>query len=1073
MVQMTSESPEVRRCMMCGRTVPAGAPERLCGPCLLKAGIEDTEPESEEILDHPPASPQPVVGTFFGDYELLGELGRGGMGIVKKARQFGTQRLVALKLLSAGALATREAIHRFHTEAQAASVLAHPNIVPIYEVGTHEGQYFLTMRFLPGGTLADWLKANPPNPRRVAELMRQVAAAVQFAHEHGVLHRDLKPGNILLDEEGNPAVCDFGLARIADGEEQLTVTSVFLGTASYMAPELIQGGSSAGTIASDVYALGAMLYELLAGVPPFKSASFADTLRQIQEIEPVRPGFASADERQIPLDLETICLKCLSKEPGERYPSAAAFSAELNHFLNGEPVHARPVTRLEHAWRWCCRKPAFAATLAIAHLLLAVVLIGSLLATYRISQARHGEQAQLARVEAKSIEARQLAYASDIRLAQQESLEGNFFHTLQLLDQQRPASSAEPDLRGWEWRYLKNVCRGQELSILGGHSNGVECAGFLPDGETLFSGGRDGTLRFWSVTQRRETGVIHPGDWVTAAACSNDGRWLATVTETPSGGATSNPVQLWDLGSRTRVMVEAAKLWTRPSLTFSPDSTLLAIFTEAEGVVLWDLNQRRELLRLPAPLHYLAPMGLAFSPDGQLLAFSAGGDGGEIVLWDVATRTERSRFKAHPSRVDHLLFSQDNQRLFSFGDGRLHVWDWRNQTLFGAITNFASPVLRMTLSRDDRLLAFAAVGQRAWLYDAQTLQLRRELLGHTRVVTTAVVTSAGDQVVTGSWDGTLRIWSVTPPPTDAVSASMPKGLVQFAGGSSPALALSPDATHLATVYEDNRFHFWNVASLQSGPLRELPVKDFSCAAVSPSGLQAAFADHSGNVVVWNPVNNEAVALGRPCEGDYERMTYSNDGQKLALASSSGQASVWDMGTRQEVSHFLIDTKDTPMSLVLSPAKDKVLMGFFNGEVRVWQLNPVKLLAQLSGHTHQVQGLALLPDGRTVVGTAWDIRFWNLTTGEPSRPTWRPAETMVFACQPSADGRRLLTGESFGPVRLWDLASGRELLRLDSDIGTVRRVGFLPDQETIVAVSEQGIRLWKAPHLIAATGLAAL
>ncbi len=342
---------------MCGRHLPPGVPDGLCPRCLLRAGIQELDPTFNE----PNAQPKDLLNIrFFGDYELFGEIGRGGMGVVYKARQLGTQRIVALKFLSGGALASRDAVHRFHTEARAAALLEHPGIVPIHEAGMHDGHYFLAMRFVGGGSLADLAKRGPLPPRRVAEIMMGIAAAVQFAHARGVLHRDLKPGNILLEEAGAPLVSDFGLAILLETDDQLTFSSTLLGTVNYIAPEQAAGGVGAITTAADIYGLGAILYELLAGTPPFLRATIAETLRALHEEDPVPPSKIASGKEPIPPDLETICLKCLEKQPSRRYATAQEVADDLNRFLADEPVHARPVGAPEKLRRWCRRKPALA-----------------------------------------------------------------------------------------------------------------------------------------------------------------------------------------------------------------------------------------------------------------------------------------------------------------------------------------------------------------------------------------------------------------------------------------------------------------------------------------------------------------------------------------------------------------------------------------------------------------------------------------------------------------------------------------------------------------------------------------
>ncbi len=304
---------------------------------------------------------EPTRVRYFGDYEILREIARGGMGVVFHARQVSLNRPVALKMILAGQLADETDIKRFYTEAEAAANLDHPGIVPIYEVGQHEDQHYFSMGFIDGQSLSQRLAGGPLTAREAAELIRRVSEAIEYAHGRGVIHRDLKPANILLDQNGNPRVTDFGLAKKVHGDSGLTGSGQIMGTPSYMPPE--QAGGRRGEVgpAADVYALGATLYAMVTGRPPFQAATAMDTVIQVVSDEPVPPRRLNAT---IPRDLETICLKCLEKEPGKRYGSAAALGEDLRRYLAGEPIAARPVGQAERAWRWCRRKPVVAGLVA-------------------------------------------------------------------------------------------------------------------------------------------------------------------------------------------------------------------------------------------------------------------------------------------------------------------------------------------------------------------------------------------------------------------------------------------------------------------------------------------------------------------------------------------------------------------------------------------------------------------------------------------------------------------------------------------------------------------------------------
>lgn len=366
-------------------------------------GTDDGRPDGNAPgvqLGEPRA--QNLKSRYFGDYELIEELARGGMGVVYHAHQLSLNRSVALKMIAAGQLATSAAVQRFHTEAEAAARLAHPHIVPIYEIGEYEGQHYYSMKLIEGGTLAqrmeneEWRTEN--GGKIAAGIVAKIARAVHYAHQRGILHRDLKPRNILLDEADEPHITDFGLAKLLEDDTSLTRSLAMLGTPSYMAPEQAAGGASQLTTAADIYSLGAILYELLTGQPPFRGGTSIEILREVCEREPAWPH---AINPEVDRDLETICLKCLNKDAQKRYGSAEMLAQDLDRWRKGEPILARPVSAAEKAWRWCRRRPV------VAGLLLAVViaLVAGLVVSnwfYLRERAAH-QQALAAESEARAV----------------------------------------------------------------------------------------------------------------------------------------------------------------------------------------------------------------------------------------------------------------------------------------------------------------------------------------------------------------------------------------------------------------------------------------------------------------------------------------------------------------------------------------------------------------------------------------------------------------------------------------------------------------------------------------------
>ncbi len=473
--------------------------------------------ESSGLPSSEPASPTRI--RYFGDYEIIRELARGGMGVVFEARQVSLNRKVALKMILAGQLANDTDVKRFYSEAQAAANLDHPGIVPIFEVGQHEGQHYFSMGFVEGQSLSQRLTDGPLPPREVAALMTAVAEAVDYAHQCGVIHRDLKPGNILLDQKGNPRVTDFGLAKKLEGDSGLTGSGQIMGTPSYMPPEQAGGKRAAVGPSADVYALGATLYALITGRPPFQAATAMDTVLQVLSDEPVPPRRLNAS---IPRDLETICLKCLEKEPGRRYASAAALASDLRRFLAGEPIAARPVTRLERLAKWARRKPTLAAAYTLG---LLAVLMGGLggtavwqwRAAERARAAAKSAQTEAERQRDRADDARSLAdkarvaeqnaraeaerqrekferfdYGRSIQVAHQDWRDNNVPATLALLE------STRADLRGWEWRYVHRLCH-SNLLTLKGHGGPVRSASFSPDGSRVVTGSHDQTAKIWDA----------------------------------------------------------------------------------------------------------------------------------------------------------------------------------------------------------------------------------------------------------------------------------------------------------------------------------------------------------------------------------------------------------------------------------------------------------------------------------------------------------------------------------------------------------------------------------------------
>jgi serine/threonine protein kinase len=640
-----------RTCGKCGAPVQAIGPDKLCLNCLLDSAIE-SETLSPEIPIGSSAKAKPLRTESrtapFGDYELLEELGRGGMGVVYKARQLSLNRMVAIKMLPFGSLATPQFVKRFTAEAAAAASLQHPNIITIHEVGVREGQYFFVMDYVEGQSLAHVASGAPVTPAQGARYIKTLAEAIEYAHRRGIIHRDLKPSNILVESATNHLrIADFGLARQIDGESTLTVTGQLLGSPNFMAPEQAAGGKLGKQ--TDIYGLGGILYFVLTARAPFQGVSLEAILQQVLNTEPISPRLLNP---AVPRDLETICLKCLQKEPQNRYATGQQLAEELDRFLKDEPVQARPASPLAKMLRWRRRKPALAASLLVTLMLALILLLGSPIAAYRINRARKNavDQGDKARTEARRAEtsefaARQSAYAADINLAGIALDESNLARAKELLDRYVPGSGKE-DLRGWEWRYLRGRWKSDELATLkprSENSKWIPNIAFSPEGRFLAAASQDGKVTLWNVKDRRRIGELLHGGAVRSISFSPRGVSLATA-------AVDRLMRIWDVGTLQEVWQAPAGFEMRAgAVAFSPDGTLLAWGGSSGTVLVSNLVSKTEF---ELETGEWGVTEIVFTRDGRTLATR--NNQGRLRIWDVAAR-----------KINHVLPPEDGAKAVS------------------------------------------------------------------------------------------------------------------------------------------------------------------------------------------------------------------------------------------------------------------------------------------------------------------------------------------------------------------------------------------------------------------------
>jgi WD40 repeat protein/tRNA A-37 threonylcarbamoyl transferase component Bud32 len=751
-LQRFPDQAESLRSLLSAHRVFTDHPELVEG--FIAAQQQPSSAAASTLL-YPPAQRLPPAIRVPG-YQVEGELGRGGMGIVYHAWQVALKRRVALKVIFASRDQSALMRERFRREIEAVARLPHANVVPIYEVGEHLGIAYYSMEFCPGGNLAGQLAATPQPPRWSAEVIATLARAMHYMHEKGIVHDDLKPANVLLAEDGTVKLGDFGLARQMD-DESLTVTWEVPGTPYYMAPEQASREHAVGP-AVDIYALGAILYECLTGRPPFKAATPIETIHQVTHVDPVPPRRLLPE---LPADLETICLKCLHKDPVRRYPTALALAEELERFLAGQPILARPVGWLEQAGKWMRRQPLAAALIGTIALITLVGVVGVSLAWRRAETARQEAQKEAAqRDQAYRSEAthrrrlEQELYFSRIALADRELGADKRARALSSLDQ------CPEDFRDWEWYYLSRSARGKAVVSWQAHERAISCLDFDPRGGVLASGASDGLVRLWQVGTGKPAGELkgHEGsvNWVrfspdgkrlasagsdgtvilwqqgrlwkrlprqehavSALAFHPGGRLLATATMDPDAPGI---VRLWDIERATEVHRFAGHTSMITALAYSADGRSLASASRDGTVRLLAGETAEEMLVFRE--HALAVSAVAFSPDGQLVASAAGRslagrlDEGEVLIWRAATGEVVHRLKGHTHRPTTVAFNPSGTRLATAGsDGEVKLWDVAGGQEVLSLPAGGSAVTHIAFSPDGRWLAAGGVDKQIRLWD--------------------------------------------------------------------------------------------------------------------------------------------------------------------------------------------------------------------------------------------------------------------------------------------------------------------------------------------------------------------
>ncbi len=997
-----------------------------------------------------------LIGKQFGPYRVLALLGHGGMGSVWLAERADGlfTRQVALKLIHP-VLKSRVLSERFAREREILASLNHPNIARLLDAGIAEdGQSYLALDYVAGTPLTTYCDKRRLSVRERLELFRQVLSAVQYAHAHLVIHRDLKPANILVTEEGQVQLLDFGIAKLlSEGEAKETELTQMGGralTPDYAAPEQIAGAPV--TTAADVYALGVMLYELLTGERPYKlkrnsRGALEEAILQAEPVGPSRAEFkeAAAAARATTAkklsstlrgDLDTIVIKALKKLPAERYATANSFGEDVVRYLRGDVVLAQPDSvayrALKFARRhWVGLGAASALLLTLAGGLAATSYEARIAAVQRDAAAVQRDAALQAQSRLLTEAAAQHLKDSDVAGAQGIILE--VLTNPEFAQGHTPAAiNAFQDIRAAD----------TQLAVLPGHHNGVITAAYSPDGTRIVTAADDATVRTWEARTGAHLAVLSGhGDRVNSATYSPDGARIVSASR-------DRTARIWDARTGEQLAVLSGHDDVVESAAYSPDGTQIVTASADKSARIWDARTGAQLAVLSG--HGDTVYSAAYSPDGTRIVTASADKTARI--WKARTGAQLAALSGHGDIVICAAYSPDGTRIVTAsGDKSARIWDARTGAQLAVLSGHTNRVNYAAYSSDGNRIVTASNDKSARIWDARSGAQLALLSGHGSFVESAVYSPDNARIVTASADNTARIWEASP-----------GGQLAVLTGHADALAgaaYSPDGTRIVSASADKTGRVWDARTGAQLVVLSGHTDVVFSAAYSPSGTRIITASADKTARIWD-ARTGAQLFALSGHGDrIAGAAYSPDGTRIVTASVDRTARIWDANTGAQLS-VLSGHVDGLYTAAYSPDGTRIVTTANDKTARIWDARTGAQLAVLTGHGDRIVFGSYSPDGARIVTASSDktARIWDAHTG--AQLVMLSGHHDILECAAySQDGTRIVTASDDKTARIWDARTGEQLAVL-SQTDVIETAAFSPDGTRIVTASDdRTVRIW--------------